>query len=761
MIAPIVRLVISLYYGKTHLKKHLIIVESPAKAKTIKNFLGKEFTVIASKGHIVDLPKNSFGIKIDQGSFTPDYKVTKDHVDIAKEIKTLAAGCETVYIATDEDREGEAIGYHIATVVGKDPQTLPRIVFHEITKSAITHALETPRTLDMNRVNAQQARRLLDRIVGYKLSPLLGTKIQRGLSAGRVQSAALKIVVDREREITSFIPVEYHTVEALFDQRVEATLVEYKGSKIEKLTIGSASLADEIVATLRQEHFTVASIETKSRKTASPEPFMTSTLQQTASSQLGFGPTKTMSVAQKLYEGVTTDKGISGLITYMRTDSLSIAKEASDAARDMIESLYGKKYLPKTTKVYKTKSSGAQEAHEAIRPTMIDFTPDKAKAYLKPDELKLYTLIYNRFIASQMEDALFETQNIFFTSPSGRFKASGRKLVFDGFYKILGSDDKDKLLPELTANTPATLDKITSTQHFTEPPARFSEASLIKALEAEGIGRPSTYAPTVGTLEARHYITIEKKQIIPAPIAFTVIDLLVEHFPEIVEAGFTASMEEEFDKISEGESDWERTLWSFYEPFMAKIETGSKNIASQKVAIPLGEPCPQCGAELLRRKGRFGEFIACSGYPKCRYSRPLEESATPQETAPTVTTNVTCDKCGAPMIIKRGRSGEFLACSAYPTCKNTKSLSEPKTIDIPCPLCGGTIVERKGRKGVFYGCSTYPKCTFTSPHEPSSTPCEKCKSMMVKKTLRKKPILECTNTECKHRIDDPDGTPSS
>lgn len=739
-------------YNGSCVKKNLIIVESPAKAKTIKNFLGKEFTVIASKGHIADLPDKSFGIKIAPNSFTPEYKITKDHQELAKEIKTLAKESDIIYIATDEDREGEAIGWHIANVVGREAATLPRIVFHEITKNAILHALETPRTLDMNRVNAQQARRLLDRVVGYKLSPLLGKKIQRGLSAGRVQSAALKIVVDREREINAFVPVEYHTVTGVFNKTVEATLVEFQTQKIDKLTIATEAHAKQIVDTVTTESFSIAQIETKTRKTASPEPFMTSTLQQTASSQLGLSPTKTMSVAQKLYEGVATNQGTSGLITYMRTDSLSIAKEASDNAREYILKTYGEKFLPKETKVYKTKSSSAQEAHEAIRPTMIDFTPSIAAGYLKPDELKLYTLIYNRFIASQMEDAIFETQNIYFESASSKFKASGRKLVFEGFYKVLGTDDKDKLLPALTQGKEATLDKIEAVQHFTEPPSRYSEASLIKALEGAGIGRPSTYAPTVGTLQSRSYIEVEKKQIRPTEIAFTVIEMLENHFPEIVEATFTATMEEEFDKISEGERNWEEILWAFYEPFLEKIDKGSKEIESKKIAISTGEPCPECESDLLLRKGRFGEFIACSAYPKCKYSRPVGDGGESAQGSSTPT-DMSCDKCGSPMVIKAGRNGEFYACSAYPKCRNAKPLKEPEPLDVACPLCQGKIVERRGRKGVFYGCASYPKCNFTSAAKPTSITCEKCGSMMTQKSVRKKEVLECFNTACKHRVE--------
>nr|WP_246434429.1 type I DNA topoisomerase [Nitrosophilus labii] len=606
-------------------QKSLIIVESPAKARTIKNFLGKNYEVIASKGHIRDLPKSSFGIKIEDGRFEPQYRVDKEHSNIVKEIKDLAKKSSTVYIATDEDREGEAIGYHIAKAIGKEPEKLPRIVFHEITKNAIKKALENPRTIDMDRVNAQQARRLLDRIVGYKLSPLLSSKIQRGLSAGRVQSAALKLVVDREREIKAFVPEEYWSIEAVFNENIESQLVEFQGEKIEKLSIKKQEEAKKIVETLKGEEFRVAKIEKKQRITKSPPPFMTSTLQQSASTQLGFSPKKTMMIAQKLYEGVQTDKGITGIITYMRTDSLNIAKEAVEAAREKIEKSFSKEYLPEKPKIYTTKSKGAQEAHEAIRPTMIDFTPQIAAQFLNKDELKLYTLIYNRFLASQAKDAIFETQTIYFASDDGVFKASGRRLVFDGFYKILGGAEKEKLLPKLKEGEKVSLTKLEAIQHFTEPPSRYSEASLIKKLESLGIGRPSTYAPTIALLQARNYIEIEKKQLKPTDIAFKVIEVLEEHFPNIVDSSFTAKMEEELDEIAEAKKDWQKVLAEFYEPFIAQIEKGKKEIKSQKIAIPVGRNCPECGAELIKRNGRFGEFIACSAFPKCKYTEQIED----------------------------------------------------------------------------------------------------------------------------------------
>ncbi len=728
--------------------KNLIIVESPAKARTIKNFLGKEYEVVASKGHIRDLPKHSFGIKIEDNRFEPQYRVDKDHSAIVKQIKDLAKKSEKVYIATDEDREGEAIGYHIAKAIGKDPEALPRIVFHEITKSAIQNALANPRTINMDQVNAQQARRLLDRIVGYKLSPLLSSKIQKGLSAGRVQSAALKIVVDREREIKAFKPEEYWSLDAVFAPDIEAALVEFEGKKIAKMTIKSGEEAHRMEAALRVDSYRVKSIEKKERKSATPPPFMTSTLQQSASGRLGFSPKKTMMIAQKLYEGVKTDKGQMGIITYMRTDSLNIAKEARDAARETILKTYGEKYLPKKPKVYTSKAKGAQEAHEAIRPTRLDFTPELAAKYLAPDELKLYRLIYNRFLASQMADAVLESQTILFGGKHGLFKATGRKLVFDGFYRVMGYDDRDKLLPELKEGEEATLQKLAANQHFTEPPPRYTEASLIKTLESLGIGRPSTYAPTISLLVSREYLKIEKRQLIPTEIAFTVIETLEKHFPEIVDTGFTANMEEKLDEVAERKVDWQKLLLEFYEPFIEKVQKGKKEIKSLKKAEPIGRNCPECGSELLLRSGRYGDFIACSNYPKCKYTENIAKEGEEEKPRPQTTDEV-CEKCGAPMVVKNGRRGAFLACSAYPKCKNAKPLQKPKALSVKCPECGGELLERNSRRGKFFGCANYPKCTFISKFEPVDRQCSECGYLMAKRTFRGKEVFECI--KCKHR----------
>ncbi|WQT16475.1 type I DNA topoisomerase [Helicobacter pylori] len=728
--------------------KHLIIVESPAKAKTIKNFLDKNYEVIASKGHVRDLSKFALGIKIDETGFTPNYVVDKDHKELVKQIIELSKKASTTYIATDEDREGEAIGYHVACLIGGKLESYPRIVFHEITQNAILNALKTPRQIDMSKVNAQQARRFLDRIVGFKLSSLISSKITKGLSAGRVQSAALKLVVDKEREIKAFKPLTYFTLDALFEPHLEAQLISYKGNKLKAQELIDGKKAQEIKNELEKESYIISSIVKKSKKSPTPPPFMTSTLQQSASSLLGFSPTKTMSIAQKLYEGVATPQGVMGVITYMRTDSLNIVKEALEEARAKILKDYGKDYLPPKAKVYSSKNKNAQEAHEAIRPTSIILEPNALKDYLKPEELKLYTLIYKRFLASQMQDALFESQSVVVACEKGEFKASGRKLLFDGYYKILGNDDKDKLLPNLKENDPIKLEKLESNAHVTEPPARYSEASLIKVLESLGIGRPSTYAPTISLLQNRDYIKVEKKQISALESAFKVIEILEKHFEEIVDSKFSASLEEELDNIAQNKADYQQVLKDFYYPFMDKIEAGKKNIISQKVHEKTGQSCPKCGGELVKKNSRYGEFVACNNYPKCKYVKQTENAndGAKQEL---------CEKCGGEMVQKFSRNGAFLACNNYPECKNTKSLKNTPNANeiiegVKCPECGGDIALKRSKKGSFYGCNNYPKCNFLSNHKPINKRCEKCHYLMSERTYRKKKTHECI--QCKERV---------
>ncbi|EEO7741410.1 type I DNA topoisomerase [Campylobacter upsaliensis] len=694
------------------MKKDLIIVESPAKARTISNFLGNKYEVMASKGHIRDLPKTSFGIKIEEDHFVPEYRISKDHSALVKELKEKAAKAGQVYLATDEDREGEAIAYHIAKAIGKDENSLPRIVFHEITQNAIEHALKNPRKLDINSVNAQQTRRLLDRIVGYKLSPLLGQKIQRGLSAGRVQSAALKIIVDREKEIRAFVPLEYFSIDMIFSKDLEAELVEFDAKKLEKLSLTNKDRAKLILEECQKAQFVVENIESKERKIAPPPPFMTSTLQQSASNRLGFTPKKTMMIAQKLYEGVKTHQGTMGVITYMRTDSLNLAKEAVKGAREFIKEHFGKEYLPSKENIYTTKSKGAQEAHEAIRPTNLSFTPELAAKYLEKDELRLYTLIYNRFLACQMNPALSQSEGVFVRGGRALFKISGRRVLFEGFYKVYGDMDKDKILPEFKKAEVLKTQKLSMSNHFTEPPSRYSEAGLVKKLESLGIGRPSTYAPTISILSARDYVVIEKKQLVPQEIAFSVTELLEKNFSDIVDSHFTSNLENTLDEIAENKADWQETLREFYYPFMRKIEEGKSTIKSQKTFTKLDEKCPQCGSELAVRKGRYGEFIACLAFPKCRYSRNLKEDNTEK-----------------------------------------KEAKKPNGIGVKCPKCkDGEVVERFSRRGKFYGCNHYPKCDFVSNYKPSEEKCEQCGEMMVIKELKKGTFLECLKCKVKKEL---------
>lgn len=683
------------------MSKKLIIVESPAKAKTITNFLDGSYVVLASKGHIRDLPSFNLGIKIENQRFTPVYEVTRDHKGIVKNIKEEAKNSDIVYIATDEDREGEAIGFHIAEVLGGKVEEYPRIVFHEITKKAILHALETPRHLDMLKVDAQQARRIVDRIVGFKLSQLLQNKIRKGLSAGRVQSSTLKLVIDREREIKDFVPLVYFQITGTFDGSVTGDLVFYKGNKIGKMEIVQQEFVNEILLTLSQEEFSVESIENKKRKVSTPPPFMTSTLQQAASSKFGFQPSKTMQIAQKLYEGVDTHLGTMGVITYMRTDSLNIAVEAQIAAREVIKSTYGEKYLPDEPKNYTSKAKGAQEAHEAIRPTTLSFTPEVAKKYLETDQLKVYELIYNRFLASQSVDAEFDNQVVMIKSNSGKFRAVGSKLSFDGFQKFTGSENKDKLLPELSVGQVFIVKEIKAVEKQTEPPSRFSEASLVKTMEDLGIGRPSTYASTIATLTKREYIKTENKQIHPTESAFTVIELLEKHFEQIVDSKYTANLEEKLDLVSEGKEDWQKELWMFYEPFEKQLEEGKNNIASQKVVVETGEKCPQCGSPLIEREGKFGKFISCSGYPKCKYIKPRE---------------------------KKGEEGV--------------------KVESRCPTCNAELYKRKGKFGDYYKCEN-GGCKFISKWEPVQESCPKCKGYMVKKVGLSEDKIICPKCDVK------------
>ncbi len=730
--------------------KNLIIVESPTKAKTISNFLSsaKDYKVIATKGHIRDLPEKRFGIRVKDNEFTPLYTISEENKKKLDEIIQLAKKANKIYLATDEDREGEAIGFHTAVALKLDPNNISRISFHEITRSAIIKALEQPRNIDMNLVNAQQTRRMLDRIVGYKLSPLLGKKIQKGLSAGRVQSVALKIVIDREREIINFIPVEYWKINTQFEDKLDAHIYEFRSEKLDKLSVKNIEQATEIEKSLSIDNFIVNDIETKERKVTPPPPFMTSTLQQVASTKLGFSPKKTMLLAQTLYEGVELPDGQkSGLITYMRTDSLNLSEEATSQAIEKIKLDFGNEYVKDGIRKYISKSKEAQEAHEAIRPTIIDLTPAKLKKSLTTDLYKLYNLIYNRFFASQTADAVFYHQNIEVSGAESRLKIHGRRLLFKGFYQFADLDEDISIIHNLNIGQKLNLTHLSKDQKFTEPPNRYSEAGLIKRLESLGIGRPSTYASILSTLSSRKYINLENKQMKPSELAFVITEILEKNFPEIVDETFTANMEDNLDLIARNNVDWQNILRDFYFPFMTQIDKGNINIESLKKTEPVGRDCPQCNSPLVKRKGRYGEFIACSGFPKCRYI----EKENGEKVDEVKISEEKCVVCGKEMHIKNNKGVEFLACSGYPTCRYTKPINEKYIEEVKCPKCQNKIVERKGKKNSYFRCETYPACNFSSSFLPTKTnhKCSACGKIVGEKKFKKEIIYECFS--CKHR----------
>ena len=714
----------------------LVVVESPAKAKTISKFLGKKYDVVASYGHIRDLPKSSFGVDIEN-NFKPKYVVPKEKKPVVDTLKKLVKSSDTVYIATDEDREGEAIGWHITQATKVDKNKVKRIAFHEITKRAILEALKSPREIDMDMVNSQEARRILDRIVGYKLSPLLAKKIQRGLSAGRVQSVALKLIVDREEEIKNFKPEEYWTIHLIFEDSLEANLSKAFGEKFDKFFVKSDKDREEVEKlkqNIKKESFVVSTI-TKTKTEKKPEPpFITSTMQMAASNILGFSAQRTMRVAQSLYEGVDIGKERVGLITYMRTDSFNIAKEALDNARKTIKELLGDDYLPEKPNIYKTKSKLAQEAHEAIRPTNPSLLPEMVKPYLTDEQFKLYDLIWRRFIASQMKPAEFRNTKITFTSENFEAKASFKELVFDGYLRIWSfTKVNEQKVPKLKKNQPVELTDVVAKQHFTEPPPRYTEASLIKELEKHGIGRPSTYATIIDTLLKRGYVVLKDKKFYPQEIGIITSKMLEKFFKDIINVKFTAQMEDGLDKIANRKLDKVELLKDFYERFKKLLDNAYENMERIKPEDePTDELCPICGAKLVIRHGRFGKFLACSNYPKCRFTKPLEEELT----------DIKCDKCGAPMVVKHTRKGtKFLACSNYPKCKNTK----PYPTGLKCPVCGGELVERVSKKGKFYGCSNYPECKFTIRGEIKNQTCPVCGYTLF---VKKKDKWCCANNGC-------------
>ena len=683
----------------------LVIIESPGKLKSIQKYLGSDYTVMASKGHVRDLPKNKLGVDIDKG-YAPQYLEMSDKKELIKKLREAAASSDAVYLATDPDREGEAISWHLANLLALDMNSPIRVCFNEITKTGVETGMKEPKKIDINLVDAQQARRVLDRIVGYKLSPFLWKKVKRGLSAGRVQSVALKLVVDREREIEKFVPEEYWTIDAKLSKQKNIIAKFYGNKNGEKIDISCENDALKIVSACEKESFVVSSIKKGIRKKQPLPPFITSTLQQEAARKLNFTGLRTMRIAQQLYEGVEIKGlGSTGLITYMRTDSLRISAEASAAALKFIDSTFGEKYAPKKPRVYKSKNS-AQDAHEAIRPTIIDLTPEDAKASLTAEQYKLYKLIWERFMASQMENCLQDTVSVDIIAGDYLYRASGYKTKFDGFTvlydDIKEADDEGEVsLPELSEGEVLKCKSITPAQHFTQPPPRYNESTLTKALEENGIGRPSTYAPIISNIVQRDYIEKEKKSFKPTQLGMIVTDLIAEHFKKIVDVKFTAGMEQSLDKIDEGKLGFTETVDRFYTDFAATLKKAEDSMNGVKVKVPDEE------------------------------------------------TDVICENCGRKMVVKSGRFGKFLACPAYPECKTTKPMPEEK-ITQPCPKCGSELVKRVSKKTgkKFYGCSKYPDCDFAAPGLPSGEICNECGSFMLIGLRGRK---YCMNGECPTR----------
>jgi len=731
--------------------KTLIIVESPAKAKTISKFLGADYIVKSSFGHVRDLPKKEIGIDVEN-NFEPKYTVAKDKMAVVKELKQAAAKAGKVLFATDADREGEAISWHLAIVLGIDPKKVERIAFHEITKLAVEHALESPRPLDMKLVDAQQARRILDRLVGYELSPFLWRKVTKGLSAGRVQSVAVRLVVEREREIKEFKPEEYWSIEGDFfakkDETFLAKLIGTPDKKLDKMDLSSKDAVDKILSKLNGAKYTVANTEEKLSQRQPAAPFTTSTLQQEANHRLGFSAKQTMRIAQQLYEGVELgSEGSVGLITYMRTDSLNLSEKFLQDAKDTIIAEHGEKFYNGEARIFKTKSKNAQEAHEAIRPTEASRTPESLMSQMDRNQYKLYDLIWRRALASQMAAAKINNASIDIVSSNKyAFRANGQNIVFEGFLALYPEKTKENILPKINNGTPVNCDELKPEQHFTEPPGRYSDATLVKALEEFGIGRPSTYAPTISTIESRGYVERDdKKKLFPKEIAYLVNDLLVAHFPHIVDFKFTAEMEENLDAVAEGDKEWQPVIKDFYDPFIKNLKIKDKELDKKKLTEEkTDEVCDKCGAPMIIRMGRFGRFMACSGYPKCKNTKPLPGEEAPAELAAEATNEV-CEKCGAPMVRKVGRFGPFMSCSAYPKCKNIKSIENK--IGLKCPKClEGDVIQRKTKRGkIFFGCNKYPKCDFAAWDKPTGDKCPTCGGPMVQ---NKKGDVYCGNKEC-------------
>lgn len=744
----------------------LIIVESPTKAKTITKFLGKGFKVKSSFGHVRDLPKNGMGVDIEN-DFTPEYIIPDKAEPKVEALMELSRKADEIILASDEDREGEAISWHLIEALGlekKNKKKYSRIVFHEITKSAIEKALENPRKIDLNLVDAQQARRVLDRLVGYELSPFLWKKIRRGLSAGRVQSVALRFIVEREREIQKFSSEEFWTIDAKLKKKdsaeFSASLIEQNGKKIEqaitlklfagdyktkKSIVDNKKSADKIAGELREAEYEVANVEEKETLRNPAAPFTTSTLQQAAISNLGLSAKQTMMAAQRLYE--------EGYITYMRTDSMNLSLESLMSAKKVIDKKFGKEYSLKSPRYYKTRSKSAQEAHEAIRPTNLENLPDELMPILEPTQYKLYRLIWNRTIACQMQSAKLNSVKADIEAKTGKnnylLKASGSTIIFDGFLKVYEgrAAQAESFLPKLKKGDALDVIDVLPTQKFTSAPPRYNEATLVKVLEENGIGRPSTYAPTISTIIERKYVDKnEEKRLYPLEIGFPVNDIIAENFPDIVDINFTAIIEKSFDEIAEGEKKWVPVIRDFYEPFHKLLKKKTETVKKEDFVEKVGKKCPECGSDLVMKFGRFGKFIACSNYPTCKYTEKTDE----EKKEEAENSGIVCDKCGAPMVVKRGRFGSFLGCSKYPECKNIMKI-EQKT-GLKCPKCQvGDVVARKSKKGkMFYGCNKYPDCDFVMWNKPTGELCPDCGQPLA---FAAKGKIKCNNKECKFEKD--------
>jgi DNA topoisomerase-1 len=738
----------------------VVIVESPAKSKTINKILGKDFIVKASIGHIKDLPKKKLGVDVKH-NFEPEYVVIPGKEKTIRELKKAAKEADNIYLATDPDREGEAIAWHISEELNSKSKNVFRIVFNEITERAVKEAVKNPKQIDMDKVNAQQARRVLDRLFGYGLSPFLWKKVRRGLSAGRVQSVAVRLVVEREREVEAFKKEEYWSISTHLKgsqlPQFWAKLSKLNEQAEEKLLIPSAENANKIVADLQSNEFILKKIDKKQKRRMPLPPFITSTLQQAAARELGFTAKRTMVIAQQLYEGVEIKgEGSIGLITYMRTDSLRIAAEAQDAAKKVINGTFGKEYLPEKPPFYKSKSI-SQDAHEAIRPTYIDRKPEDLQQHLSKEQFSLYKIIWKRFLSSQMSPAQLEQTTFIISSRKNNsefaeLRASGTVVLFNGFLVLYeerkeeNENEEEVLLPKLNEGETLKLIEIQPKQHFTQPPPRYSEATLVKTLEEEGIGRPSTYAAILSTIQDRKYVQKTEGKFAPTELGVVVNDLLVEKFSNLLNIGFTANMENELDFIEEGKSKWVKVVKDFYKPFDADLTEAEKTPGKVKPQdFPTEEKCDKCGLPMVIRWGRNGRFMACSGFPECKNAKPLEG----KEGAEPMTTDEKCPKCNSPMVIKVGRFGKFIACSDYPKCKTTK----PIATGIKCPEDNGDIIERRSKRGKsFWGCGNYPNCKFASWHKPVLKKCPKCNcDFLLEKRTKAGVTLECYKAECGYK----------